>query len=60
MRTAFMNAALLGLAEERCGAVEERATTAKTVSVDGWNPENFARQQIHRLVRQVFCEGASL
>ncbi|HKC70741.1 MAG TPA: hypothetical protein VKB60_03915, partial [Terriglobales bacterium] len=57
-----MNAGLLSLANERCGTAEERATPAKTnlVSIDGWNPEKFARQQIQRLVRQVFCVGASL
>jgi hypothetical protein len=56
-----MNAALPGLANERCSAEQERAVPAKKnlVSIDGWNPEKFARQQIHRLVRQIFCEGAS-
>ena len=62
MRAAFMNAGLLGLANERRGAVQERAAPAKTklVSIDGWNPENFAREQIQRLVRQVFCVSDAL
>ena len=57
-----MSADLLGLASERSGTAQERATPAKTnlVSIDGWNPEKFARQQIQRLVRQVFCVSASV
>lgn len=57
-----MNAAVLGLARERREATQERVSPAKTklVCIDGWNPENFAREQIHRLVRQVFCVSASL
>ena len=60
MRAALMNAGVLGIASERCGTAQEGATPAKTnlVSIDGWNPENFAREQIHRLVRQLFCENA--
>ena len=56
-----MNAAVLGLARERSEATQERALPAKTklVSIDGWNPENFAREQIHWLVQQVFCASAS-
>jgi len=57
MRAGFMSAGWLGIAEERRAATQERAAPTKTklVSIDGWNPEKFAREQIQRLVRQVFC-----
>jgi len=62
MRAAFMSAGWLRVAEERCAATRERAAPAKTrlLSIDGWNPENFARQQIQHLVRQLFRGSASL
>lgn len=62
MRAGLMSAGWLGIAEERQSPTRERAAPAKTrvLSIDGWNPENFAREQIQRLVRQLFRVSASL
>ena len=59
MRAGLMSAGWLGVAEERRAAAQERAAPAKgrLLSIDGWNPENFAREQIQHLVRQLrFCQ----
>jgi len=62
MRAGFMSAGLLGIAEERRALTQERAAPAKSrlLSINGWNPENFAREQIQHLVRQLFRVSASL
>ena len=62
MRAGIMSAGWLGVAEERRAATQERAAPAKgrVLSVDRWNPENFAREQIQHLVRQLFRGSASL
>lgn len=62
MRAGFMSAGWLGIAEEKRAATQERAAPTKTrlQSIDGWKPENFAREQIRRLVRQLFRVSASL
>ena len=62
MRAGFMSAGWLGFAEEKRAPTQERAAPAKgkLLSIDGWNPENFAREQIQHLVRQLFRVSASL
>jgi len=62
MRAGIMSADWLGVAEERRAATQERAAPAKgrLLSISGWNPENFAREQIQHLVRQLFRVSASL
>jgi len=62
MRAGFMSADLLGIAEERRAVTQERSAPAKgrLLSINGWNPENFAREQIQHLVRQLFRVSATL
>lgn len=49
-----MSSSLLGIGDERRTATEERAASAQPHLIASWNPENFAREQIRGLVRQVF------
>lgn len=61
MRVEVMSAAgLLGMADERRVATTDRVepAAAKLQSISPWNPETFAREQIRRLVRQVFFASA--
>lgn len=60
MRAGVMAAELLEIVDRRRTATREQATPAKVrlQSVASWNPENFAREQIRRLVRQVFFSSA--
>jgi hypothetical protein len=46
---------------ERTIEIDEQSTEIRTLRpVGGWNPENFAREQIRGLVRQIFfCNPAS-
>ena len=56
MRAAVISAGILGMADERRTAAAEKtaATQPRLQSIDSWNPKDFAREQIRRLVRQVF------
>jgi len=56
MRDAVMSTGWLGMAVERTVPTTDRAepATTKLQSISCWNPETFAREQIRRLVRQVF------
>lgn len=59
MRAGVMSASLLGMAEDRRKASKEQAAPARTrvQSIDSWDSEKFAREQIRRLVRQVFLSS---
>jgi hypothetical protein len=60
MRAAVMSTGWLGTAGERSVPTMDRSEPATTRlrSISPWNPETFAREQIRRLVRQVFLASA--
>lgn len=61
MRAGVMSAGWLGIAAGRRTAAREQAAPVKNKlqSIDSWDPEKFAREQIRRLVRQVFFAGVT-
>ena len=61
MRAAVMSTGWVGAAVERTVTTTERTEPATTrlQPISCWNPETFAREQIRRLVRQVFLASAS-
>ncbi len=59
MRAGVMSAGWWGVAETRTPVREQAPPQRRTfISTGKWNPERFAREQIRRLVGQVFRAGA--
>lgn len=61
MREAVMNAGFSGAADLAGAPVleEVRPREKSPCQAEGWNPENFAREQIRGLVRQVFFSSVA-
>jgi hypothetical protein len=59
MRGNALRAQPLSQAEVPRAPWEEHSAQASIVRPEGWNPENFAREQIRGLVRQVFFSGGA-
>lgn len=59
MREAVMSAAVFGIADTRHpDARAQVSAEGKTLcEVESWNPANFAREEIRRLVRQIFTSN---
>src|ERR1700692_1166557 len=58
MREAFMSSGLFVARTAERGRARSHSEDKNLKQVEGWNPEDFAREQIQGLVRQVFFSSA--